>query len=259
MNKYDIIEKIKSMTYETIDINPFIELHKLITQQIASHKNNVLKILQYDEILCGVCNEIACISYECVSNCDGCEKVICENCTNHPPIKSHNGYYNYCIETYCDECFGFYESDTESEISIDYDNISDNEEIQIERKNELITNLQNVGCKLRSDSRLCEEYIRFGQDRIDCSHVVQIMEEMKFYFDETTYSIEYNDEKENFLEYKGHYDIDEISEFAKHKALSKWCKQYKNYNDAIKCKKLPKSLHNKCKNIYKKMILLQSM
>ena len=54
------------------------------------------------------------------------------------------------------------------------------------RKVELTKRLSEVGCKLRSDSRLCDQYIADGVG--DISFIVETMQEMKFFYGQTDYA-----------------------------------------------------------------------
>lgn len=115
-----------------------------------------------------------------------------------------------------------------------------------ERTIELTMLLEARGCKLRSDSRLCQEYITHGN--YNPVAIVNIMVEMAFYYDHTSYLIDYEDEKYNCLEYRGRYDPDEVSESAKSRALCTWCEQFIKYDDVDK-NLLPESLYDSVRKI----------
>ena len=53
------------------------------------------------------------------------------------------------------------------------------------RREWLVAALAEVGCELRGDSRLCEQYIEHGVGDID--DICTIMREMKFYYERTDY------------------------------------------------------------------------
>lgn len=76
------------------------------------------------------------------------------------------------------------------------------------REKELKAALALRGLELRSDSRLCEQYIWFGEGDID--RLVDTMEEMRFYFAHTSYPSE--------VRYTS-------SQEAKNRALNKWVEQ----------------------------------
>ena len=50
----------------------------------------------------------------------------------------------------------------------------------------LVAALQRLGCELRTDSRLCDDYIEHGNG--DPDEISGIMAEMKFYHDHTDYA-----------------------------------------------------------------------
>lgn len=94
--------------------------------------------------------------------------------------------------------------------------------------------------ELRSDSRLCEQYVRNGSLSLEL--VVNTMEEMNFYHNYTNYREIYGDIVEEMLNYKGRFDKDEVSEEAKSEALDLFVKNNDDYE-----KLLPASLMNKLK------------
>lgn len=117
-----------------------------------------------------------------------------------------------------------------------------------ERKELLKQRLEQQGCKLRDDSRLCNDYIENGGD-ID--FIVMTMREMKFYFEHTNYEVEYDRCRRGELEYKGCYDRDEISDSAKSSALRKWCEKFTSFEEIDK-DILPQSLHDDVKNYFER-------
>ena len=79
---------------------------------------------------------------------------------------------------------------------------------KIKLRTEELTNLLNeYGCKLRSDSRLCSDYIKNGGD---VNYVVRTMIEMNFYFNFTNYADEYDRYCEDERRYRGRYDPDDV-------------------------------------------------
>jgi hypothetical protein len=100
----------------------------------------------------------------------------------------------------------------------------------IERKNrriELVKKLEEKGLQLRVDSKLCKQYIKRGEG--DLQHIVDVMEEMDWFYKNTKYAKFYKEAKdreyEDWRSYRGwgesfEYDSTEISEIAKKMAIS---------------------------------------
>jgi hypothetical protein len=95
-----------------------------------------------------------------------------------------------------------------------------------QRKNQLVMALAERGLELRSDSTLCERYIN-GDQAYTLQNLVNIMDEMRFYFNHTRYAEFYDDESgyasyDEFDEDSEAMDnyIEDISWIAKTKALS---------------------------------------
>jgi hypothetical protein len=98
------------------------------------------------------------------------------------------------------------------------------------RKIALTARLEDHGLELRSDSRMCEEYVQYGGD-IDT--VVQMMIEMEFFVTRTRYSEFFDQIVDEFKrvhwrntyldremwEYRERWDRDEVSQEAKDMAL----------------------------------------
>lgn len=99
--------------------------------------------------------------------------------------------------------------------------------------------LEKRGLSLRSDSRLCSQYILNGGS-LSLEKVVDTMEEMNFYYNHTRYKEIYGNIIQKMLEYKGRFDKDEVSEDAKSEALDLFLKNNDNYD-----KLLPVSLMRK--------------
>jgi hypothetical protein len=184
------------------------------------------------------------------------EHYVCDNCVFEKDINctTNNCYYctrGWCLnnttERYCNKCTDLLsisdnQTDANDYISDDSDDYLDEEQIQ--RKNLLINKLNENGCELRSDSKLCNKYIEYGTNDLD--YVVTIMIEMKFYFNHTKYGSFFKICKDKEYNNFGYYDSSEISQIAKEKALENWCSNIK-YCEAIKCKYLPNSLY---KNVH---------
>ena len=112
-------------------------------------------------------------------------------------------------------------------------------EITFGRKKILIDELTKLECTLRDDSKLCNQFISNGVG--NPFQIAQIMREMKFYYDETTYARDLNDifmkrnrQRENRYgrDRYSRYDSDDYdsddddpqddSDNAKSMALNKW-------------------------------------
>ena len=98
---------------------------------------------------------------------------------------------------------------------------------QKNRKTELIEKLAEKGLQLRDDSKLCKSYIKRGEG--DLQYIVDVMEEMDWFYKNTKYAKFYKEAKdreyENWRSYRGwgesfEYDTTEISEIAKKMAIS---------------------------------------
>lgn len=89
-----------------------------------------------------------------------------------------------------------------------------------QRKARLVRELARLGCKLRSDSRLCDGYIDDGKGRP--VEIAQTMAEMAFCFAHTKYRAILAESIRGELDYKGRYDYDELSECARHSALEQY-------------------------------------
>jgi hypothetical protein len=106
--------------------------------------------------------------------------------------------------------------------------------------------LKEKNCELRKDSRLCNDYINNGEGEV--TDIVNIMVEMKFYVNHTSYFEEMEEGINDMLEYKGRFDTDEESYCAKSRALDTWCEQYINFKD-INFDILPETLNQKVHDI----------
>jgi hypothetical protein len=117
------------------------------------------------------------------------------------------------------------------------------------RRTHLQTALNDVGCVLRRDSRLCNAYINSGNG--DVSNIVQTMLEMKFYVEHTTYPQEirrrmytyYTDYEDRELwEDDDDDNRDQISAATKKTVLRVWVEKYGKLSISRSC--LPTSLKN---------------
>ena len=126
------------------------------------------------------------------------------------------------------------------------------------RKNDLIYRLNEVGLYLRDDSEICRKYIENGQMHID--EVVNIMEEMNFYYTYTDYSIFYENHRYNnsyYDDYMGRcYNKNsiELSYNAKNDAIKSYIKKFKTYEDALLDNCIPSSLHKVIKKLFENNI-----
>lgn len=114
--------------------------------------------------------------------------------------------------------------------------------IRNDRSNLIKKMLEENGCELRNDSRLCNDYINNGKGEPNI--IVNIMVEMNFYINYTTYYEELEKGINDMLEYKGIFNRDEESQCAKYNALEIWCKQFACEKD-IDFNILPKTLHKR--------------
>lgn len=86
-----------------------------------------------------------------------------------------------------------------------------------ERERVLVHKLQEHGCELRDDSRLCSAYIERGVG--DPQAIATIMEEMQFFHNHTRYADIISRNIEDALDLFGQFDRDEESACAKAEAL----------------------------------------
>lgn len=137
------------------------------------------------------------------------------------------------------------------ELLVDYIINKENNEKQINLKtNELVNKLKSRGLELRSDSVLCSNYIR-GSNEYTIDEIVDIMEQMNWFFTYTNYSYycrEYDKKKYEqrinnyYYDCRDHYDLDDSndsnyrksreiekqeynkskSDYAKRKSLKEW-------------------------------------
>lgn len=125
------------------------------------------------------------------------------------------------------------------------------------RKADLVKKLNEVGCVLRDDSRLCNQYIQDGFGDID--YIVNTMREMKFFHDHTDYPRYMQcimdalvDHEQDVAKALGFWltadDYRELryqaSSEAKHVALCTWARTFASRDAALASKDLPPTLAN---------------
>ncbi len=92
---------------------------------------------------------------------------------------------------------------------------------QKERRDMLISALDKVGLKIRSDSRLCSGYINGTIKDWTLEDIVERMCQMKYLFDYCDMSTYLSSTIHETREYRGYYDKEEVFEMAEHEALQK--------------------------------------
>jgi hypothetical protein len=112
----------------------------------------------------------------------------------------------------------------------------------VDRKILLGKMLEDRNLKLRTDSKLCEGYINNGDDfEYGPKEIVDIMEEMEFYYGKTTYKMILKNDLRSNEKDKGRKVTDdehnEIRERSKLKALKLY--KFKNKNDKEMTETLP--------------------
>lgn len=106
------------------------------------------------------------------------------------------------------------------------------------RTEELVGALSQLGLELRSDSRLCEEYIAGKSDQT-VEEIATVMAEMDWYFSHTDYEECREEIIEEEMEYKGAFSPYSVSDYAKDRALDRWA----NRNVGVDLTGVPPSLH----------------
>jgi hypothetical protein len=101
-----------------------------------------------------------------------------------------------------------------------------------ERGEELRFLFKKRNLSYRSNSRLCDQFIENNIG--DPDRIVDIMEEMDFYYNKTCYQEEYSDIVKGYREYGDRYDRDEVSEMAKGYALRKFIDKYPSVQECLK-------------------------
>lgn len=128
------------------------------------------------------------------------------------------------------------------------------------RYSSLEEKLKSRGLELRSDSKLCNNFLQ-GSNEYSIDEIVDIMEQMNWFFTHTDYSSycnEFSSQRRNY-EYDYYYDKDEYNEerskYAKNKAITHWIqnptephppKSLNSFIEQIKQKLQNKSQKAKC-------------
>lgn len=89
--------------------------------------------------------------------------------------------------------------------------------IEDRRRAKLVDALRERGCELRSDSRLCAQYINTGHG--DVARIADTMAEMKFCFEHTRYAEILDENILNMRDAGERFDIREESHFARSQAI----------------------------------------
>lgn len=150
------------------------------------------------------------------------------------------------------------------ETLIEYINKKENSRQQIKlRTKELTEKLKSRGLVLRSDSVLCSNYIT-GSEEYTSEQVVDIMEQMEWFFTNTKYSIYskqydmecYESRKSSWYDYENrYYDLDDLDDLeSREKAKQEYNKRKSEY---VKRKCLKEWISNGKKGIYPKSLIPQ--
>lgn len=107
------------------------------------------------------------------------------------------------------------------------------------KREELVNALSLRGLSLRSDSRLCKQFMA-GESAETAEEVATIMEEMDWYFSHTEYSSCRQEIIREELDYEGSFDSHDVSEHAKKRALKRWVLR----NTGSDLSNVPVSLHS---------------
>ena len=92
-----------------------------------------------------------------------------------------------------------------------------------QRIRELQAAFEPRNLEIRSDSRLCNEYLLRKQGNESVARkIARIMDEMRFYKNKTRYDDFFESVRDQWIEHKGRYDPDEVSDDAKDQALKDW-------------------------------------
>jgi hypothetical protein len=132
--------------------------------------------------------------------------------------------------------------------------------------------LAKLGCVLRADSSLCEDYI--NNDVGSPIKIAQVMAEMKFYHEHTQYTTErdilykraremFNHDMDRFTikrdkalfwdrdfdyfdrpQFNEYFDKDEASDSAKNTAFNNWLLSHESEEAALECAELPNTMKN---------------
>ena len=113
------------------------------------------------------------------------------------------------------------------------------------RYNILVSKLKSRGLTLRSDSKLCDDFLN-GDDDYTVDYIVDIMEQMKWFYEHTKYSKYCNEYTSYFYYDKEEYNMMR-SEYAKTKAIKDYIRGYIQVSP-------PPSLNNAIEDCKQKMI-----
>lgn len=121
-----------------------------------------------------------------------------------------------------------------------------------ERTAELEEALNARGLELRSDSELCDDYIE-GKNVYSLERIVDIMEEMKFYHEQTDYPELYREIRSEY--YDSYYQVDhiEVSQTAKYSALRDWIRSCARQGQPLEelLAASPRSLHEQIRALFR--------
>jgi hypothetical protein len=99
---------------------------------------------------------------------------------------------------------------------------------RVQRRADLEQALGQHGLRLRADSRMCAAFVQTGRGIFGESmqEVVEIMREMDFLYTHTNYSGIVDDIREEYREWGEWYDMDEVVDTAKTRAVREWRKAH---------------------------------
>jgi len=92
------------------------------------------------------------------------------------------------------------------------------------RYNYLVSKLKNRGLELRSDSKLCNDFLN-GKSNYTIDYIVDVMEQMKWFYEHTKYP-EYCEQYTSYIYYDKEEYNKKRSEFAKEKAIKDYIRGY---------------------------------
>jgi hypothetical protein len=120
-----------------------------------------------------------------------------------------------------------------------------------DRRQELIDAFTERNLDIRGDSRLCTDYLARKKGSVREAHwIAQVMDEMRFYKNHTKYDDFFVECRDAWLDYKGRYHRDEVSDEAKIKALHDWVQRHRNSIASMMLQEeFPPSLEEKVRRI----------
>ena len=124
---------------------------------------------------------------------------------------------------------------------------------ETKRQVELEQALHQVGLNLRQDSKLCTLYIQ-GKTDLTTNDIVPIMQEMKFFHEETDYVDQVDKEINSYRKQKGYFCIEECQESAKSTALATFAKKRRHEGLSIIPPSLRTSYEHYCEYYDNKII-----